>query len=105
MTSARPAPKGKATAMPATEMAATKSRFPRLKIIPPTNASNPGSECCAIEIVKETYRSRRIRPAQGETEQKGAHQNPPHVVPVVQLESPRLCRSSVCWPNCPSTAC
>ncbi len=39
MTRANPAPKGKATAMPATEMAATKSKFPRLKIIPPAKAS------------------------------------------------------------------
>ena len=49
-----------------------------------------GASAGAGEIMEETHRSRRIRPAHGETEQKGARQNPPHVVPVEQLESPRF---------------
>jgi hypothetical protein len=49
-----------------------------------------------MEIVKETYRSIRIRPADGKTEKKRARQNAPHVTPIVQLESPRFILSIFC---------
>ena len=88
MTRARPAPKRKGDRHAGDRNGGDQKQVSEIENHSARERFNQRASAGAIEIVEETYGSRRIRPAQGETEQKGAHQNPPHVIPVEQLESP-----------------
>ena len=86
-TSASPAPMGKATAMPATEIAATIRILPTLKMAPP---QKPATGCGRSRPADSgrNYAVKKDPSAQGQSENERTHQKAQGVVEIVELKGP-----------------
>src|SRR5579875_2304569 len=79
-----PMPRGKATARPATPIAATSSRFAALKMMPPAIASRMCDGLAAARAARNTCSPPPQREPQGEAGQQHADD----IVPIEELERP-----------------